>query len=498
MSNGLSDKQVVEIKNILQQYKEIDKAVLFGSRAKGNYKKASDVDIAIMGKKADFSLAAKIKSHFEDDSYLPYFFDIISYNTIESDELKQHIRVYGKIIFENDIPDEWVETTLGEVVNLIGGGTPKTTVNEYWNGNIPWLSVVDFNNDNRWISNTEKSITDLGLQKSSTKLLKVDDIIISARGTVGAMAQLKREMAFNQSCYGIREIEDVSNSDFLFYLTKYSLKQINRNTYGAVFDTITTKTFNVININLPPLQEQTAIAKILTAFDDKIENLQAQNKTLETTAQTIFKEWFGKYQVGDVLPEGWRVGKLSEIANFLNGLALQKYPPIQGEESIPVIKIRELKQGITSNTDRANTTLNEKYIINNGDVLFSWSGSLEVVIWQNGKGALNQHLFKVTSADYPKWFYYFCILRHLREFKGVASDKATTMGHINRKHLDLAEVMIPDETSLINQNKTFSPLIERLENNHQQIQTLKRTRDTLLPKLMSGQLRVKDFKETEL
>lgn len=396
-------------------------------------------------------------------------------------------------IFEN-IPNDWVETTLGEVINIIGGGTPKTKIPEYWDGEIPWLSVVDFNNDNRWVSTTEKSITELGLNKSSTKLLNVGDIIISARGTVGAMAQLKKEMAFNQSCYGIREVEDVSDKNFLFYLTKHSLKQINRNTYGAVFDTITTKTFDVININLPPLAEQKAIANILTAFDDKIENLQAQNETLEQTTQTIFKEWFGKYQVGDELPEGWRVGCLSEIAEFLNGLALQKYPPIAGEETLPVIKIRELKQGITSNTDKANTHLDKKYIVQNGDVLFSWSGSLEVVIWQNGKGALNQHLFKVTSLVFPKWFYYFWILHHLREFKGVAANKATTMGHINRKHLDLAQVIIPDEASFKKHNQIFNPIIEKFENNHQQIQTLKQTRDTLLPKLMSGQLRVNGFK----
>ncbi len=228
----------------------------------------------------------------------------------------------------NEIPKGWVETTLGEVINLIGGGTPKTTINDYWNGNIPWLSVVDFNNDNRWVSNAEKSITELGLQKSSTKLLNIGDTIISARGTVGAMAQLKREMAFNQSCYGIRGIENISNNDFLFYLTKYSLKQINRNTYGAVFDTITTKTFDVININLPPLQEQIAIAKILTAFDDKIELLQEQNKTLETTAQTIFKEWFGKYQIDDDLPDGWRVGKLGEEFD----ISIGRTPPRKEKE----------------------------------------------------------------------------------------------------------------------------------------------------------------------
>src|SRR5690606_21962520 len=157
------------------------------------------------------------------------------------------------------------KTNLGNSIKLVGGGTPSTSIPEYWDGEIPWLSVVDFNNDNRWVSTAEKSITDLGLKKSSTKLLNKGDIIISARGTVGAMAQLKGAMAFNQSCYGIKEIENVSAIDFLFYLLKYSLKQINRNTYGAVFDTITTKTFDFINILLPPLPEQKSIAEILTA-----------------------------------------------------------------------------------------------------------------------------------------------------------------------------------------------------------------------------------------
>jgi type I restriction enzyme S subunit len=195
------------------------------------------------------------------------------------------------------------------------------------------------------------------------------------------------------------------------------------------------------------------------------------------------------------LPDGWRVGKLSEIADFLNGLALQKYPPIAGEETLPVIKIRELKQGITSNTDKANTLLNEKYIINNGDVLFSWSGSLEVVIWKYGRGALNQHLFKVSSENYPKWFYYFWTLHHLKEFKNVAANKATTMGHINRRHLDEAIILIPDIMTMNKIGKGLSSVLEKTENNTTQIQTLKKTRDTLLPKLMSGALRVDEFKE---
>ncbi|SSC10193.1 Type I restriction-modification system, specificity subunit S [thiotrophic endosymbiont of Bathymodiolus puteoserpentis (Logatchev)] len=288
------------------------------------------------------------------------------------------------------------------------------------------------------------------------------------------------------------------HNEILYYFFKWNNTQFhigNQSSGSASQANISKNDLLNIPINLPPLPEQVAIAKILTVFDDKIELLQAQNKTLETTAQTIFKEWFGKYQIGDELPDGWRVGKLSEIADFLNGLALQKYPPIAGEETLPVIKIRELKQGITSNTDKANTLLNEKYIINNGDVLFSWSGSLEVVIWKYGRGALNQHLFKVSSENYPKWFYYFWTLHHLKEFKNVAANKATTMGHINRRHLDEAIILIPDIMTMNKIGKGLSSVLEKTENNTTQIQTLKKTRDTLLPKLMSGALRVDEFKE---
>ncbi|MDB9873531.1 restriction endonuclease subunit S, partial [Flavobacteriaceae bacterium] len=219
---------------------------------------------------------------------------------------------------ENNILEKWEDCPLSDCIKIIGGGTPKTSKEEYWNGNIPWLSVVDFNNDNRWVISTEKKITKQGLEESSTKLLEKGDIIVSARGTVGAMAQLKYPMAFNQSCYGIRFKENKTNEDFLYYILKHSIEKIKRNVHGAVFDTITRQTFDFINILLPPLPEQKAIAKVLTAFDEKIELLQAQNKTLETMAQTIFKEWFGKYQIGDELPEGWRVGKLGDVMDIFD------------------------------------------------------------------------------------------------------------------------------------------------------------------------------------
>ncbi|MGN0582256.1 MAG: restriction endonuclease subunit S [Oscillospiraceae bacterium] len=166
-----------------------------------------------------------------------------------------------------------------DIIELIGGGTPKTSVPEYWNGDIPWLSVKDFNNDNRYVYETEKCITQVGLEHSSTKLLQEDDIIISARGTVGELAMIPYPMAFNQSCYGIRAKENVDNT-FLYYLMKNSINRLRLITHGSVFDTITRDTFSQIEIDLPSIEKQKRIATVLSLLDDKIELNNQINKNL--------------------------------------------------------------------------------------------------------------------------------------------------------------------------------------------------------------------------
>lgn len=174
---------------------------------------------------------------------------------------------------------EWIKTSLIEIVDLIGGGTPKTSKPEYWNGDINWLSVKDFNNDNRYVYSTEKTITEEGLNNSATKLLQKDDIIISARGTVGEMAMIPFPMAFNQSCYGIRAKEGV-DSDFLYYLLKNCIKKLKAISHGSVFDTITRDTFANIDVGIPDINTQYRIAKILSNIDDKIEINQSINNNL--------------------------------------------------------------------------------------------------------------------------------------------------------------------------------------------------------------------------
>ena len=169
---------------------------------------------------------------------------------------------------------------LSEIIVLIGGGTPKTSNTEYWDGDIPWISVKDFNNDFRYVYETEKSITKKGLDNSSTKLLQKGDVIISARGTVGEIASIPYPMAFNQSCYGLRADKDIITDDFLYYLIKYNVTILKRNTHGSVFDTITRDTFDGIEVDIPNKNNQLKIASILSKIDKKIQNNANINKNL--------------------------------------------------------------------------------------------------------------------------------------------------------------------------------------------------------------------------
>ncbi len=200
----------------------------------------------------------------------------------------------------------------------------------------------------------------------------------------------------------------------------------------------------------------------------------------------LFPDRFVDSELGEI-PEGWEVKSLDQIAQFLNGLALQKYPPT-GDRSLPVIKIAQLRAGNTSGADQASADLDPNYIVEDGDILFSWSGSLECEFWAGGQGALNQHLFKVTSATYPHWLCYLGIHAHLDDFRHIAAGKATTMGHIQRHHLSDAKLAVPPEPLLRMIDGQLNPIIESLWRCKLESRTLAALRDILLPKLLSGEI----------
>jgi len=210
------------------------------------------------------------------------------------------------------------------------------------------------------------------------------------------------------------------------------------------------------------------------------------NNNLEQQAQAIFVNEFLSLQS---LPDGWKKASLIDIANYLNGLAMQKYRPSAEEIGIPVLKIKELRQGCCDdNSELCSPSIKSDYIIHDGDVIFSWSGSLLVDFWCGGVCGLNQHLFKVSSIKYDKWFYYAWTKHHLDRFIAVAADKATTMGHIKRDELAKAEVLIPNEADYKRIGALLQPIYDLIISNRIENKKLAETRDSLLPKLMSGEI----------
>lgn len=203
------------------------------------------------------------------------------------------------------IPEEWEVVDVYGHVNLINGGTPSTARPEFWNGNIPWLSIEDFNIGKRWVFSSSKYITELGLKQSATKLLKKGMLIISARGTVGVLAQLGADMAFNQSCYGLEAKDKMKlSNDFLYYALKHFITSFLSLAYGNVFNTITRETFKEILIPLPPLPEQQHIASILSQIDEVIEKEQAYKEKLERIKKGLMEDLLtGKVRVNHLIEE---------------------------------------------------------------------------------------------------------------------------------------------------------------------------------------------------
>ena len=303
----------------------------------------------------------------------------------------------------------------------------------------------------------------------------------------------------NQRTCKIKKSEKFDNQFLYYYFRQWDnfYALASKATGSASQANISTNTIADTIIKLPPFPTQQKIAGILSSLDDKIELNNKINDNLEQQAQAIFKSWFVDFeQFGGEMPETWRIGKLSEIADYLNGLAMQKFRPIENEIGLPVLKIKELRQGSCDENSElcSPTSIKKEFIIHDGDVIFSWSGSLLVDIWCGGKCGLNQHLFKVTSKQYDKWFYYLWTKHHLDRFIFLAADKATTMGHIKREELDKAEVVIPSEIDMKRISSVMQPIIDMIINNKIENIRLSKTRDELLPKLMNSDLSVDEVR----
>lgn len=389
---------------------------------------------------------------------------------------------------------EWLKTSLIDIVELIGGGTPKTSKAEYWGGNINWLSVKDFNNENRYVYSTEKTITEEGLNNSSTKLLRKDDIIISARGTVGELAMIPFPMAFNQSCYGIRAKEGI-DSTFLYYLIKHSVRKLKAMTHGSVFDTITRDTFANIDVAIPDIEMQQRVAKMLANIDDKVENNQRINNNLEQQTQAIFKSWFVDFELNyGIMPSDWKVSQLGSIAKISTEVfSPAKNPNVEVEHySIPAYDEKRYPVFETSNGIKSN-----KYRLSSNSVMISKLNPDTKRIWR-----------PYCISDNPICSTEFIVYEPInplnRDFIYSIIDSvgfsaflcSHTTGSTNSRQratpsITLTyDIIVPDEKTIQAFCSIVSPMYDTIENNIKENQKLAETRDKLLPKLMSGELDV--------
>lgn len=391
-----------------------------------------------------------------------------------------------------DVPLDWEVLPIGAVANVTKlAGFEYTKHFEYVDdGEVIALRALNVREGVLDLTEVKRIRKDVSNALIRSKLFAGDILFTYVGANIGQFALVDKDDKYHLAP-NICRIRAGSNllPYFLYsYFRSYTFQEDLVNfSVGSSQPTMPMGNIRQIKVPVPPIKQQESIAEVFSSLDDKIDLLHRQNKTLESLAQTLFRQWF--IEEAD---DSWEERGLDGIAEFLNGLACQKYPQKVGEVGLPVIKIRELRTGITDSSDIATAEVPEKYLVNDGDILFSWSGSLEVVIWSGGKGVLNQHLFKVTSDEFPQWFYYFWIKQHLIDFRGVAEDKATTMGHIQRHHLTNALVLVPSTDELRMFNTTLDPVFQKIKANQSQIIALTKSRDALLPKLMNGEVRVEN------
>ena len=539
MSDGLKAHHRAAIIATLAANHRVEKAVLFGSRAMGANTVTSDVDIALFGRQLTLTDQAKLAAACEE---LPMAqsVDLVLYSTIDNPALVDHIRSHGV---------EWYrrggrsgsEAVIGaygawQVVRLeklasnepgsiaIGpfGSRMKSSV--YTPFGVPVIRGTNISASRAWKNSWVYVSNDFADSLPNCNAHE-GDLVFPHRGSIGEVAIVpndKPRYMISTSLMKFRPDPEKVSALFLFYyfrsssgrneIMKYS-SQVGTPGIGQPLTSL--RQFSVV---VPPREEQKAIAHILGALDDKIELNRQMNETLEAMAKTLFKSWFVDFdpvrakaegrstvlsdeisalfpdsfedsEVGEI-PRGWGVKRLSEIASFLNGLALQNHPATNAEDSLPVIKIAELRNGISAKTDKASRSIPKKYIVTDGDFLFSWSGSLMAQFWTGGEGTLNQHLFKVTSDQYPPWFFAGWVQFHLDEFRRIAASKATTMGHIQRSHLQAAMVSCPPDGVLMGLGAVIEPLVKRGILARLESRTLAEIRDVLLPGLVSGGIRL--------
>lgn len=344
-----------------------------------------------------------------------------------------------------------------------------------------------------------------------------DAVILAGNNANGEFPLKRYKGKFNayQRTYVMKSLnEKVINNDYLYYYLTYKLNYLKNLSIGSATKFLTKTILDDIVINYPSsFSSMMNIAKTLKLIDEKINNNVSIIKNLEQLSQTLFKNWFIDFEfpneegkpykssggemveseLGEI-PKGWKVFPLYDLAEYINGTSFKKHELQNEKNDLPIIKIAELKSGFSGNTKYFIGEKDKKYYLKNGDILFSWSGnpetSIDTFFWTRGKGILNQHIFKVVSTKYPQQLIYILLKYFKPTFSRIASNKQTTgLGHVTVKDLKRLKVVLPLDSSPYVQLNHLGDLILNLNLENIKLQEL---RDTLLPKLLSGEIEIPD------
>lgn len=362
-------------------------------------------------------------------------------------------------------------------------------------------------------------ITDDTLKIDASEYLRIkrplneNTLLMSINGTLGKIALFRGEkIALGKSACFLNATSTINRDFIRWVLSTTAFRQyMMQVAHGSTIKNLAPS--QIAEYEFQDVQDKEHVVHLLNSLDNKIDLNNRISAELEAMAKTLYDYWFVQFdfpdengkpyrtsggamewcqELGREVPKGWKVGNLYDIADYINGLACQNFRPAEGEESLPVIKIKEMHDGITLDTERVSARIPEKNIINDGDILFSWSATLEAMYWTGGKGGLNQHIFKVVpKAPYQKEFVYNQLSSYIINFVKMAEARKTTMGHITSDHLQQSRIVLPPVPVLRQFHDEVSAQHQMIIKCRKENRELEKLRDWLLPMLMNGQAYVK-------
>lgn len=384
---------------------------------------------------------------------------------------------------------EWIECTLNDLGEIVGGATPSTQREDYYGGDISWITPKDLSSlQGRYISRGERNITKKGLASCSAQLMPPKTILFTSRAPIGYVAIAEQTVCTNQGFKSIVPNAKV-NPLFLYYLLVYNKEAIEAMGSGTTFKEVSGKAMRAVKVHIPSdMQSQIKIASLLDSIDSKIEANAKLNDNLLEQMQAIYKSWFVDYlPFGGVMPESWTKTGIYSLANIIYGAPFASKQFNTEGHGKPIIRIRDLKdQQFATYTTEVHP---KGYLLRPGDIVVGMDGEFRPYIWGNDEAWLNQRVC-VFENKRPKGkaFLYFTIKPLLYAIE--QTQVATTVIHIGKKDYDAFEIMLPDAATLDSFDSLTAPMIMQIVSNSFENKRLAVMRDALLPKLMSGEIDV--------